>query len=79
MKVVFYYIPLDNGAKGALDHIEQFINASKAMNQKTVFDIEINYECPPQVDCIVSAYLMLWDDVKSLTWCGTRIFPREEF
>ncbi|MDD2684408.1 MAG: hypothetical protein PHY21_09850 [Candidatus Cloacimonetes bacterium] len=78
-QLVFNILPLKNGAKGVLDHIEKTINVSKVPEEKTVFNVEINYECPPRVDCIVAAYLMLYDDVKSLTWCGTKIFPREEF
>lgn len=78
-QLIFNFLPLENGAKWVLDHIEKTINVSKVPNQKTVFNVEINYECHPQVDCIISAYLMLWDDVKSLTWCWTKIFPRDEF
>jgi len=78
-QLVFNILPLENGANGVLDHIEQTINVSKVPNQKTVFDIEINYECTSHIAFIVSAYLMLYDDVKSLTLCGTKIFPREEF
>ena len=78
-QLVFNILPLENGAKGVLDHIEKTINVSKVPDTKTVFNVEINYECPSRIACIISAYLMLWDDVKSLTWGGTKIFPRDEF